>query len=40
MHEQVRGHDEAANRQLPIAAAIFVIVHLLTDKEHCGSTPY
>ena len=32
--------DEAASHQLPIAAAIFVILHLSTVKEHGDSTPY
>ena len=34
MHEQVCFHDEAANHQLPIAVADFVILHLSTNEEH------
>ena len=39
MHEQAHC-DEAANHQLPIAAAIIIVLHVSTDKEHRGSIPY
>ena len=38
--EQVHCRDEPGNHQLPIAAAIFIVFHLSTDKEHWGSTSY
>ena len=36
MHElaQMYCNDEAANHQVAIAVAVFVILHLSTDKEH------
>ena len=34
MHDGVCFCDEASNHQLPIASAIFVILHLSTDKKH------
>ena len=40
IHEQAHCHDEAANHQLPIAVAIFIVLHLSTNKEHWGSIPY
>ena len=32
MHEQACCHDEAANHQLPIATAIFIVLSLLTNE--------
>ena len=34
MHEWMCCCDEAANHQLLIAAAVFIILHLPADKEH------
>ena len=39
-HVQTHCCDEAASHQLPIAVAIFIILHLSTNKEHWGRTPY
>ena len=40
MHEWAHCRDKDANHQLSIAAAIFVVLHLWTEGEHWGSTPY
>ena len=40
MHEQAHCCDEVANHQLPIAVALFIILHLSTNEDHLGSTPY
>ena len=32
MHEQECCHDEAVNHQLPIAVAVFIVLHLSTQK--------
>ena len=34
MLERARCRDEAANHQLPIAAVVFVILHLSNNREH------
>ena len=34
MHERAHCHDEVDNHQLPIAVAIFIVLHLSTDGEH------
>ena len=34
MREQACCRDEAANHQLPIAAVVFVILHLSNNREH------
>ena len=34
MHERACCRDEAANHQLPISGAVFIILHLSTDGEH------
>ena len=39
MCERAHCHDGAANHQLPIAVAVFIVLHLSTDKEHQNS-PY
>ena len=39
MLKQVCYHDKAANHQLPIAVAVFVLLHLSANEEHWGSTP-
>ena len=40
IHEQVPFRDEATNHQLSLTAAIFVLLHLSTNKELWGSTPF
>ena len=40
MHEWAPCCDEAANHQLPINAAIFIVTHLSTNEEYWGSTPH
>ena len=40
MHEWVCCHDKAANHQLHIAVAVFIVLHLSADKDHWGSAPY
>ena len=38
MREKAHCHDEAANHWLPIAAAVFITLHLSASEEHWGST--
>ena len=33
-HDCAHCHDEAVNRQLPIAVVIFIVLHLSTYEEH------
>ena len=37
MDERAHCHDKAGNHQLPIAAAVFIILHLSTNEEPWGS---
>ena len=39
IHEEACCHGWAANFQLPIAAAVFVMLRLSTNQEHWSSTP-
>ena len=34
MHEWVHCDDEAANHQLPISMAVFIMLHLSASEEH------
>ena len=40
MQDWLHCRDEVASHQLPIAAAVFIVLHLSINKEHSGNTPY